>query len=109
MSGVDSIFAKFLAVFALALFLFLLLFLVRICVSDARRRGKSPLLVVLLCVLCFPLGSLVWLVFRPNQLERRRAPRIKPADREAQQNELVSPRQAARQEMRPQHAQEPPL
>jgi drug/metabolite transporter (DMT)-like permease len=50
---------------------------------DARRRGKPPALVVLLCLLSFPLGLIVWLIFRPEPLppaqpqfglEGRRAP-----------------------------------
>lgn len=35
-------------------------------VRDARRRGKSPLL-VLIAVLCFfPFGLIAWLLFRPT-------------------------------------------
>ena len=35
------------------------------CVRDARRRGKSPLLVAALVILFFPLGLIVWLLVRP--------------------------------------------
>lgn len=41
---------------------------VRVCVADARRRGKSPLLVTLLVLACFPFGAIVWLLFRPAPL-----------------------------------------
>ena len=40
----------------------------RVCAADARRRGKSPLLVTLLVFVSFPLGLLVWLLFRPEPL-----------------------------------------
>lgn len=39
-------------------------------VPDAQRRGKPPVLVFLLIVAFFPLGLLVWLLFRPP-LEQR--------------------------------------
>jgi hypothetical protein len=42
---------------------------IRIIATDARRRGKSPLLVILLIVLCFPGGFIAWLLFRPDPLE----------------------------------------
>jgi hypothetical protein len=34
--------------------------------KDARRRGKSPLLVCALILLSFPLGLAIWLIFRPE-------------------------------------------
>jgi hypothetical protein len=34
-------------------------------VGDARRRGKSALLVLIAVVLFFPLGLVVWLLVRP--------------------------------------------
>lgn len=34
-------------------------------ISDARRRGKSPLLVLIAVVFFFPFGLAVWLLFRP--------------------------------------------
>jgi len=43
---------------------------VRVCAEDARRRGKSPVLVTLLVILFFPLGTIIWLVFRPEPLDR---------------------------------------
>ena len=42
---------------------------VRICAKDAVRRGKSPWLVTLMVIVFFPLGLLVWLVFRPKVLK----------------------------------------
>ncbi len=41
----------------------------RMCAGDARRRGKSPLLVTLLIFVSFPLGLLLWLLFRPEPLD----------------------------------------
>jgi hypothetical protein len=41
---------------------------VRVCALDARRRGKSPFLVSLLVFVSFPLGLLLWLLFRPEPL-----------------------------------------
>ncbi len=39
---------------------------VGVCAMDAKRRGKSPFLVALLVIFFFPLGMLVWLIFRPE-------------------------------------------
>ncbi len=61
------------------LYLVMLTFLIRYCTQDARRRGKSPLLVCFLVLFFFlvallflpmgllisPLGLVVWLLFRP--------------------------------------------
>lgn len=33
--------------------------------NDARRRGKSPVLVLIAVVFFFPFGLIAWLVFRP--------------------------------------------
>jgi hypothetical protein len=57
----------------LAGFLALLAFTMRICISDARRRGKSPVLVCIACILFFPWGTLAWLVFRPDPQDTRRS------------------------------------
>jgi hypothetical protein len=35
------------------------------CASDARRRGKSPLLVAVLVIVFFPIGLIIWLLVRP--------------------------------------------
>ena len=56
-----------------AIVLFLLIIAVGItisaCVSDARRRGKSPLLVTIAVILFFPWGPIAWLLFRPRPLD----------------------------------------
>jgi hypothetical protein len=52
-----------------AVFIGMLLFTLRFCVIDARRRGKSPLLVCLLVMISFPLGLIAWLLFRPEPTE----------------------------------------
>ena len=56
--------------FLLLLFVVFLGVTVRICARDAIRRGKSPWAVTLLVLLCFPLGMLLWIVFRPDPIER---------------------------------------
>jgi hypothetical protein len=48
------------------LFLLLFAYTMRVTALDARRRGKSPLLVCMLVFLSFPLGFVVWLIFRPK-------------------------------------------
>ena len=55
-------------VFVILTFLAVLGFAIRVCVVDARRRGKSPLLVFLLVVFWFSLGFIAWLLFRPEPL-----------------------------------------
>ena len=54
-----------------SVFLVLLFLTLKACVADARRRGKSPLLVILAVVFCFPLGLILWLLFRPEPLDGR--------------------------------------
>jgi hypothetical protein len=49
-----------------AAYLGLLLVTLRVCATDARRRGKSPLLVTLVIFISFPLGLILWLLFRPE-------------------------------------------
>jgi hypothetical protein len=53
----------------LAGFLALLAWTLRLCADDARRRGKSPLLVALLVFVSFPLGLILWLLFRPDPMD----------------------------------------
>jgi len=53
----------------LVLLVTLLFLTVRACVADARRRGKSPLLVTLAVFFCFPLGLILWLLFRPEPVD----------------------------------------
>ena len=38
--------------------------------NDARRRGKSPVLVWIACVLFFPWGLVAWILFRPDPIDR---------------------------------------
>lgn len=42
---------------------------IQACWTDARRRGKSPLLVTLAVLFFFPLGLIAWLLFRPEPLD----------------------------------------
>jgi hypothetical protein len=39
-------------------------------VNDARRRGKSALIVWVAAVLFFPWGLIAWLLFRPARIVR---------------------------------------
>ena len=59
-------------VISLAAFLSVLGSIVWVCGLDARRRGKSPFLVCLLVFVSFPLGLILWLLFRPEPLNGRR-------------------------------------
>jgi hypothetical protein len=47
----------------------LIALIIQACWTDARRRGKSPLLVTLAVILFFPLGLIAWLLFRPEPLD----------------------------------------
>lgn len=51
-------------------FLGVLGWIIWVCAHDASRRGKSAFLVSLLIVVSFPLGLLLWLLFRPEPLTR---------------------------------------
>ena len=57
-------------------FLILLFLTLKACIADARRRGKSPLLVILAVFLCFPLGLILWLLFRPEPVDGARQFRL---------------------------------
>jgi hypothetical protein len=50
-------------------FLCLLVWTIKACITDARRRGKSPLLVTIAVVLFFPWGLVAWLIFRPAPID----------------------------------------
>jgi hypothetical protein len=63
----NDFFGAFFAILFAAALLIGLVALIRFCVKDARRRGKSPLLVSLAAVLFFPWGLIAWLIFRPDQ------------------------------------------
>lgn len=45
---------------------------IKLATDDARRRGKSALLVSIACILFFPWGLVAWLVFRPDPIEDNR-------------------------------------
>src|SRR5690348_5098653 len=49
-----------------ALFLIALAATILFCISDARRRGKPAILVILAVVFFFPFGLIAWLLFRPE-------------------------------------------
>jgi hypothetical protein len=71
MDEISTFLAKSLVIMILAFVLVMISMMIRVIARDARRRGKSPLLVVLLCLLSFPLGVIVWLIFRPQPMARR--------------------------------------
>jgi hypothetical protein len=66
MSGISDFMAPPAEVSIALLFFVLLVLTIRACVTDARRRGKSPLLVAILVIFFFPLGLIAWLLFRPE-------------------------------------------
>jgi len=74
MDDFSTLMAKSLVIMLLAFVLVLIAMTIRVIANDARRRGKSPVLVVLLCLLSFPLGWIVWLIFRPAPLPPGRQP-----------------------------------
>jgi hypothetical protein len=53
----------------LVIFLGLIVWTLSAVAADARRRGKSPLLVVLVAVFFFPLGLILWPLFRPKPMD----------------------------------------
>jgi hypothetical protein len=65
MNGIGSYVGTIIFFGAFAAFLTWILYT---CAADARRRGKSPRLVTLLVFISFPLGLIVWLLFRPEPL-----------------------------------------
>jgi hypothetical protein len=68
--NVSDLISSFIQVLVVnSLFLVLLFAIVSACVADARRRGKSPLLVILAVFFCFPLGLILWLLFRPEPMD----------------------------------------
>ena len=46
-----------------------LFYSVRACAADAKRRGRSPVLVAALVILSFPFGLIIWLAVRPKLIE----------------------------------------
>ena len=61
----DEFWMEVLQAVCAVLFFALTVYTFAVCARDAKRRGKSPLLVCLLVFLSFPLGLIVWLIFRP--------------------------------------------
>ena len=53
--------------FVLAIFA-ILFSVARFAIRDARKRGKSPLLVAIAAVCFFPWGLIAWLIFRPEPM-----------------------------------------
>ena len=74
MDNSSAIFMKLLGLLVVCLLLILLAIAMRVLAKDARRRGKPPMLVVLLALVSFPLGLLLWLVFRPEPLKPEKGP-----------------------------------
>jgi hypothetical protein len=74
MDDIANLLAKSLAILILAFVLVVLAMTIRVIADDARKRGKSPVLVVLLCLLSFPLGIIIWLIFRPAPLPPDKQP-----------------------------------
>ena len=72
MENASSLFATLLAILFAVSFLFALVVAIHFIAVDARRRGKSPFLVVLLVFISFPLGMIIWLLFRPEPVNRNR-------------------------------------
>ncbi len=70
MENISSLFAMLLAILIAVSLLFALVVAIRFIAVDARRRGKSPVLVVLLVFVSFPLGMIIWLLFRPEPVNR---------------------------------------
>lgn len=55
-------------VLLLMVIVLLLAVAVTFAMRDAKRRGKSPVAVILLVISVFPLGLAIWLVFRPEPI-----------------------------------------
>ncbi|MGP8252096.1 MAG: hypothetical protein ACLQHF_08685 [Terracidiphilus sp.] len=43
---------------------------IKLAAQDAERRGKSPVLVSIACVLFFPWGLVAWILFRPDPIDK---------------------------------------
>jgi hypothetical protein len=68
MDDIANFLAESVFLFVGAVILALIAVALRFVWRDARRRGKPPALVVLLCLLSFPLGLVLWLIVRPKRL-----------------------------------------
>ena len=62
----ESVIPGLIHVLCVLLILGILAIFLRLCFKDAQRRGKPPLLVCLVVLCTFPLGLLLWLLFRPD-------------------------------------------
>jgi hypothetical protein len=51
-----------------AAFLASLVYAIWACARDARRRGRSPVVVALMVILFFPIGLVIWLAVRPPKV-----------------------------------------
>ena len=69
LQDISVLLPKIFGVLIIFVLLTVLLISMRLLAADARRRGKSAALVVLLAFVSFPLGLLLWLVFRPEPIE----------------------------------------
>jgi len=87
MENISSLFAMLLAILIAVSLLFALVIVIRFIAVDARRRGKSPFLVVLLVFVSFPLGMIIWLLFRPEPVNRNRR-RLRLEDQRARWESL---------------------
>lgn len=61
-------------IFVFAVVMVIGAFVLNALAEDARKRGKSPVLIFLLVLLSFPVGLLVWMVIRPPVISRRKPP-----------------------------------
>ena len=64
----DHFWSLFQIVILQVIFFTILGWILLACARDAKRRGKSPVLVCLLILISFPLGVVLWLLFRPELL-----------------------------------------
>jgi hypothetical protein len=68
-SKVDNVLNILLMLALATLFVVLLGYAIGWSARDARRRGKSPVLVCMAVILFFPWGLVAWLVFRPDPID----------------------------------------
>jgi hypothetical protein len=69
--GVSSNFGPILVI-ALVLLCMLtaIAWVTKLAVDDAKRRGKSTVLVCIACILFFPWGLVAWILFRPDPIDK---------------------------------------
>jgi hypothetical protein len=66
MGNTSDVFGFSLGVVLACGLLFLLFLSIQMIAKDARKRGKPGLLIALLVLFTFPMGLLLWLLFRPE-------------------------------------------